>query len=95
MQVYFILTPVCLTRLMALHVSADVVKMRYDVWWVRKGQIKGEYSGHVLKGRIAVVTSLNGMTDHINRRALLLHDPIYRTKMIQPMESASRSVLYA
>lgn len=58
-----------------LHVNANVVKTRYSVLSLKRGQIKVEYSGDVPKERTGGVDSSSGTMNHPNLGALLLHVP--------------------
>jgi len=60
---------------MPLHVNVNVVKSQRGVPSVRTGQIKGEYSGDVPKGKTTGVDSSNGTTNQRSLRVLLIQDP--------------------
>jgi len=70
----YIQSLVRLTRSTPLHVDVNDLRTRHGVLSLRRGQIKGEFSGDVPKGRKAV-NSLGGTMNLANLQALLLHDP--------------------
>lgn len=59
-------------QLTLLHVNVNVVKTRYSVLSLRRGQIKDGYSGDVPKEKRGGVDSSSGTMNHPNLRAPLL-----------------------